>query len=158
MTTLATLTALRDADGRALRRAFIALTALTLLLTVPFLLPEGLGEGKAPAQAPGKAPAQFLHRRTAVAFQGSQCPEDGQAALEQQPQPPEESLPFQVRQGPFLLQNGFHGITSFPRFLSGRKEQIPSQVEKEGHYWAFYRHEWKKGGVKKLSHPPSTVS
>ena len=40
MTTLATLTALRDADGRALRRAFIALTALTLLLTVPFLLPE----------------------------------------------------------------------------------------------------------------------
>ena len=41
MTTLATLTALRDADGRALRRAFIALTALTLLLTVPFLLPEG---------------------------------------------------------------------------------------------------------------------
>ena len=41
MTTLATLTALRDADNRALRRAFIALTALTLLLTVPFLLPEG---------------------------------------------------------------------------------------------------------------------
>lgn len=125
---------------------------------LPFLLPEGLGEGKAPAQAPGKAPAQFLHRRTAVAFQGSQRPEDGQAALEQQPQPPEESLPFQVRQGPFLLQNGFHGITSFPHFHSGRREQIPSQVEKEGHYWAFYRHEWKKGGVKKLSHPPSTVS
>ena len=41
MTTLATLSALRSADDSALRRSFIVLTALVLLLTVPFLLPEG---------------------------------------------------------------------------------------------------------------------
>ena len=41
MTTLATLSALRGADDSALRRSFIVLTALVLLLTVPFLLPEG---------------------------------------------------------------------------------------------------------------------
>ena len=40
-TTLATLKALENADDRAMKRAFILLTALVLLLTVPFLLPEG---------------------------------------------------------------------------------------------------------------------